>query len=1185
MLVLFVACWNVQQVHAQNAGQGIQHHQFSLQFAAGEERQIQAPFSFQAFALNKVEELEVRFLQEQQWTDWRAVQRAEPEVSVSELVFLAPSRYFAIRSQVAQEVTATLMQIQEEPLQVVQNDSLVLDTGVNENAPFEIISRREWGADESLGIYVPKETKEGDSSSGEQKKNICEPIEKAFPGQYQVGDKFVAYDEMGRPLIWPRQYSNRIKKIVVHHTAQTLKDLNEDRRIDARDYKLAVKAIYVYHTLSNGWGDIGYHYLVDPDGNVYEGRAGGPEVIAAHVLCQNSNTIGISVMGNFEEQRLSQKAFEGLANITTYLASLYDINPLGKSAFRGKVLPHIVTHAEVGELTKQYIGQGATQCPGGDLKLSMDRLRTIVAQGGIKPDYSYEVVSLPRTTRVSPLQDFDLSFRIKNTGSQTWNGLKVYKRGQRDPILALSNFIASGQEYEISLPYQAEFEAGLQQETLSFEANGTRLRNELKISYRVDAPDYRYQLLSFTGNKDSLLVGEARKMHLKLKNTSNFPWLPDGRNALQIREVRPRGTQVVSVPNGLQLFLSHPVPVGAEVDLAFELPAQKRQGEIDLVLLPMMGRDKGLKGAPLEVKLAVEVPRFEAQVIPMARRQIVQKGFEQEVGFQIMNTGNFSWDAGSVWYQLKGGERIFIPQEVARNESYSFSLPIRARYDDRQVMVNGQVGIDHLPSFLNLRNLRQNRVSFSEALVARGSVRLMAEVLDAGTLPAVVGEHEVLVQLKNIGNVPWYQNGPDRAALVLKDRADYLHRSWEKRSIAGTLNQEQVLPGEIGTFVITMDVRNLPRRTTFDEFELVAGDRGVKMKGRVKLGIVVEGTREIREDRSPKSEEREVQENEAEGSHSDTKLPTSGFEIPPMRVWLSDVDEPELEITSPGSFIVWDSSSVQVRNLKAGEVFTVRESDVKDGTVYRFRAQIEPYLELKNWGLPKVFGTKKYLDNTFREVIEVRFVDGKMIAINELPLEDYMKGIAEVPETDDQPQEKRKTIAVLARSYALHYLISEYEKFPGKPYNAANSPAIFQKYLGYGFEQRAPKWQEALEQTKGEVVLVDGQWSMDNGLSTVGKQELVLRAAYFSCTDGDRTKTPEATGWGENEYFQKFSFVFQSVEDPFGDDPAREGLTACGHQVGLSGYGATQMAAQGKNYRDIIRYYYQGVEVQAFESY
>src|SRR5690606_14225139 len=369
---VFFFFFSSQLVFAQNQSSGVEHHAFPLQLVANVEQKIDTNFPFQAFALNSVEGLEVRFLDANGWSEWQSLAREE-ELSHSELLFLSSARSFALRSSLDQEVTATVLQVKDVPVQVVQNDQMVLDSNIGSPAGFRIISRQEWGANESLGTYVP--SNDGDEEKGGEKGNvnICAPLERAYPGQYQVSDRSVTFDDFGRPLIWPRQYSNKIKKIVIHHTAQTLKDLNNDRRVDARDYKLAVQAIYVYHTISNGWGDLGYHYLVDPDGNVYEGRAGGPEVIGAHVLCQNSNTVGISVMGNFEDQHISERAFAGLVNITSYLAGMYDINPLGKSAFRGAVLPNIVTHAEVGTQTKKMIGQGATACPGLDLKNSMDR--------------------------------------------------------------------------------------------------------------------------------------------------------------------------------------------------------------------------------------------------------------------------------------------------------------------------------------------------------------------------------------------------------------------------------------------------------------------------------------------------------------------------------------------------------------------------------------------------------------------------------------------------------------------------------------------------------------------------------------------------------------------------------------------------------------------------------------------
>lgn len=1168
----------VMPVSAQNAPSTVQHRLMAVDLEAGQEKVLTAPFFFQAFALSDVVDVQVRFFQQRKWTDWSALGLEEDEWEGSELLFLRPTTVFSLKSPRAKHLQVTLLQLPESAFQLVQSDEIALDINglLASSVPpkFHIVSREEWGADESLGTYVPEPVDE--SESGEKDDvNICAPIETAYPGQFQLASRVVYNDERGQPLVWPRRYSTKIKKVVIHHTASSLKDLNGDSRVDSRDYRAAVQGIYTYHTLSRGWGDLGYHYLVDPDGNVYEGRAGGLGVIAAHVLCQNSNTVGISVMGNFEQDALSEKAFTGLVNITKYVTDTYGINPLGESAFRGQVMPHIVTHAEVGKLTKSYIGTGATQCPGDQLVSSMERLRKVVAQGGVKPDYSYEVVGTPSNLVVHPLQSFQATIRLKNTGAMAWRQVQLFSKSDKEPMATLNVSISSGQEADILVPLQADLEGGSKKLALILNIDSYRQKQLINLSYKVTSPQYRYQLVSFEGARDTLLTGEQRVLTLRLKNTSNFPWLQSGPNQLQIREGQRKGKTVDMVPRGLAVFLPADVAVGAEVEIEIPVPPQKAIGTYVLELLPVVGKDTGLKGERMSVRLAIEAPKFGAEILPLDKRKRVAKGYEEIVDFQLVNKSNFAWEPGTVWYRLEGGEKQLVDQLTVPGKGLVIPVAFRAGYAEPEVSLKGVVGIDALPANVELKNFRKAQLPFEEFVSTKGTVKLTAEVVAQSrtAMPATKGVNEEWVDLKNTGNTPWYREGNDGMTLVINDGADFADVSWQKRRVAGFLQQDIVKPGEVGRFILKLKVSKIPRRTTYDEFVPMGGDIKVRMKGKIRFGVEIEGTREKREVNI------EAGSLNLESGKDEVKILDSGFEIPPMRVWLTDVDQGELQVTSPGKFIVWDSASVQVRNMKAGDVFSIKDADVMDGTVFRVKAQEAPAVELKNWGTEKVFGTKKYLDNTFRNVLEFQWEDDQLIVINELPLEDYMRGIAEVPETDDQPQEKRKTIAVLSRSYALHYLISGYEKFPGKPYNAANSPAVFQKYLGYGFEQRSPKWQEALRETEGEVVLVDGQWSMDNGLSTEGKKELVLRAAYFSCTDGDRTKSWDEV-WPDNEYFQKFGDAFQSVQDPLGDDPTREGTTACGHQVGLSGYGATQMARKGENYRDIIQYYYQGVEVR-----
>ena len=71
--------------------------------------------------------------------------------------------------------------------------------------------------------------------------------------------------ENGHLLVWPIQKVQKVNRIVLHHTAESMESAANDEEV--------LRAIYRYHTLSRQWGDIGYHYIVGQRGNIYEGRA------------------------------------------------------------------------------------------------------------------------------------------------------------------------------------------------------------------------------------------------------------------------------------------------------------------------------------------------------------------------------------------------------------------------------------------------------------------------------------------------------------------------------------------------------------------------------------------------------------------------------------------------------------------------------------------------------------------------------------------------------------------------------------------------------------------------------------------------------------------------------------------------------------------------------------------------
>lgn len=185
--------------------------------------------------------------------------------------------------------------------------------------------------------------------------------------------------------------------------------------------------------------------------------------------------------------------------------------------------------------------------------------------------------------------------------------------------------------------------------------------------------------------------------------------------------------------------------------------------------------------------------------------------------------------------------------------------------------------------------------------------------------------------------------------------------------------------------------------------------------------------------------------------------------------------------------------------------------------------------------------------NRFRGTIECRIVDGELALINELPLEQYLMGLSEQP--DSEPREKQKAFAIAARSYAAFYMQPGQEKFAGKPYHGSDTGASFQNYSGVTYEEQNPKWVQSVLDTKDQVIMKDGD---------------IIKAAYFSSSDG-KTRSPEQNGWKNFPH----SEVFRSKLDPW-----CKGMKLHGHGVGMSGCGARAQALQGKRAEEILEYYY-----------
>jgi uncharacterized protein with LGFP repeats len=201
--------------------------------------------------------------------------------------------------------------------------------------PPQIISRAQWGADESI--------------------------------------------RCGTPV-----YDNGIKAGIVHHTAGS-------NDYSPQDSAEIVRAIYAYHTRTLGWCDIGYNALVDKYGQVFEGHAGGitKPVQGVHTGGFNSNTWAVAMMGDFEVVPPTPVQVRTVGRLLGWRLAMDHVNPEGRvtlisaggpytfvPAGAPATLPAIFTHRDVGN----------TACPGDAAYAQMGKIRDIAARFNEPPN-------------------------------------------------------------------------------------------------------------------------------------------------------------------------------------------------------------------------------------------------------------------------------------------------------------------------------------------------------------------------------------------------------------------------------------------------------------------------------------------------------------------------------------------------------------------------------------------------------------------------------------------------------------------------------------------------------------------------------------------------------------------------------------------------------------------------------
>ena len=259
-----------------------------------------------------------------------------------------------------------------------------------------ILSRAQWDADEAWGIANGNQEQTQTSTALQQaqtlsdKQKKCLEISKKHPEDFRVGPIIVKENEKGQALKWHRRYSPDVKLLVIHHTGEY--ETVETAKLSGKE---RVRAIYKHHALSNGWGDIGYHFLIDSDGTIYEGRAGGERVVGAHAYCANVATLGIALIGNFQRRYPSDEQLQSLRWLLDDLASEYKIRLNGRVSYHGKMMPTVVAHRDVGN----------TQCAGRYFHSLLPTIRRLTARG----DFTSRVIEkemISKQKKVTPKKTY-----------------------------------------------------------------------------------------------------------------------------------------------------------------------------------------------------------------------------------------------------------------------------------------------------------------------------------------------------------------------------------------------------------------------------------------------------------------------------------------------------------------------------------------------------------------------------------------------------------------------------------------------------------------------------------------------------------------------------------------------------------------------------------------------------------
>ena len=201
----------------------------------------------------------------------------------------------------------------------------------------------------------------------------------------------------GAPIVLPRaawgadeqlvrsgaRVADELRLALIHHTAGQAPATPEES-------VAIIRGIQRYHVSVNGWNDIGYNFLVDSFGQVFEGRAGGIEhnVIGAHARGFNTGSVGIAVLGHYQKAGITAETRAALVNLLAWRLDVAHVDP--------QTLPSVLSggnrrHPSLAPVTLRAVSghrdTDLTICPGDHLYAEVNAMAGEAASVGLPKLY------------------------------------------------------------------------------------------------------------------------------------------------------------------------------------------------------------------------------------------------------------------------------------------------------------------------------------------------------------------------------------------------------------------------------------------------------------------------------------------------------------------------------------------------------------------------------------------------------------------------------------------------------------------------------------------------------------------------------------------------------------------------------------------------------------------------------